>query len=206
MGKVKEQRTLKLNIRALTPSSDDTGQKKVIQGYALEFNTLSDDLGGFRETLAPNCLANCDLSDVRCLFNHDPNQILGRTGRNLELTVDDKGLAYSCELPDRGYADDLFQNIQDGLVNQCSFTFYTPNDGSGEVWSQDGNGMYLRTVKAISEIDDVSPVSIPAYRQTEVTAAQRSLDGFKKSQSEQIGEEKRKLELMKIRLKLEGLA
>ncbi|MFX3618739.1 MAG: HK97 family phage prohead protease [Sporolactobacillus sp.] len=199
----KEFRRMSFGIRALAPS-DDTGQKKVIQGYALEFNTLSDDLGGFRETLAPNCLANCDLSDVRCFINHDPNMILGRTGKNLDLTVDQKGLTYQCDLPDRGYADDLFSNISDGLITQCSFGFMLADNG--DAWSEDGNGDYIRTITAISEIFDVSPVSVPAYRQTEVTAAQRSLDGFKKSQSEQIGEEKQKLELMKIRLKLEGLA
>jgi HK97 family phage prohead protease len=191
--KMHETRTVTFEMRA---ANTDNNQK-VISGYALEFNTLSDDLGGFRETLSPNCLANADLSDVRCLFNHDPNMILGRTGKNLELTVDQKGLQFTCTLPNRGYADDLYQNIQDGLINQCSFGFVVA-DG-GEAWSEDGNGDYIRTVTNIAEIFDVSPVSIPAYRQTSVEVAQRSLDTYKQHQSE---ERSKAIKLAKIKLKL----
>lgn len=193
---MRETRTVTFEMRAAT----DESKQKVISGYALEFNTLSDDLGGFRETLSPNCLQNTDLSDVRCLFNHDPNMILGRTGKNLELTVDQKGLHFTCTLPNRGYADDLYQNIQDGLINQCSFGFVVAEDGAA--WSEDGNGDYIRTVTNIAEIFDVSPVSIPAYRQTSVEAAQRSLNTYKEHQTE---ERNNAIKLAKIKLKLAEL-
>lgn len=51
----------------------------VVEGYAIIFDTLSDDLGGFREIISPDALSNVDISDVKCLINHDFNQIVGRT-------------------------------------------------------------------------------------------------------------------------------
>ncbi|MCO7126632.1 HK97 family phage prohead protease [Sporolactobacillus shoreicorticis] len=195
--RMREIRTVNFEMRALT---NQESNQKVISGYALEFNTLSDDLGGFRETLSQTCLQSTDLSDVRCLFNHDPNMILGRTGKNLELTIDQKGLYFSCTLPDRDYANNVYQNIQDGLINQCSFGFVVA-DG-GEAWSEDGNGDYIRTITNIAEIFDVSPVTVPAYRQTSVEAAQRSLNIFKQKQSET---RNNAIKLAKIKLKLAEL-
>ena len=70
-----------------------------IQGYALNFNTLSEDLGGFRETIARGALDECDLSNVVLNFNHNNNMILARNNKNegigsLNLSIDDKGLFF----------------------------------------------------------------------------------------------------------------
>ncbi|MEJ7207705.1 HK97 family phage prohead protease, partial [Staphylococcus epidermidis] len=75
-------------------------QDMVIKGYAIIFNTMSDDLGGFREIVAPNALDDVDISDVKCLINHDFNYVIGRTqAGTLELKVDEKGLYFKCHLP-----------------------------------------------------------------------------------------------------------
>ena len=62
----------------MTNSNVDTGQQDmVIEGYAIIFNSLSDDLGGFREIVAPNALDGVNVSDVKCLINHDFSYIIG---------------------------------------------------------------------------------------------------------------------------------
>ena len=77
----------------MTNSNVDTGQQDmVIEGYAIIFNSMSDDLGGFREIVAPNALDGVDVSDVKCLINHDFSYVIGRTqAGTLELQVDEKG-------------------------------------------------------------------------------------------------------------------
>ena len=86
-------------------------------GYALRFNTLSNDLGGFVETISPQALEDADLSDVRCLIDHDSSKVLGRTTSDtLKLNVDDEGLYFRCQLPDTSYSRDytMYQVTDNG--------------------------------------------------------------------------------------------
>ena len=68
----RERRTFKVELR----KSDD-GRK--MRGTAVVFNQLSENLGGFREQIDPAAFDAADISDVRCLFNHDDSMVLGRT-------------------------------------------------------------------------------------------------------------------------------
>ena len=61
----KSKRTPLKGVMSMTNSNVDTGQQDmVIEGYAIIFNSMSDDLGGFREIVAPNALNDVDVSDV----------------------------------------------------------------------------------------------------------------------------------------------
>lgn len=87
-----------------------SGTKPGIRGYAAVFNQLSEDLGGFRERVLPGAFKDCLAAspDVRCLFNHDPNAVLGRTkAGTLRLAEDNKGLHFDCDLPDTRTAAEL---------------------------------------------------------------------------------------------------
>src|SRR5699024_3968116 len=79
----------------------------VISGYALKYDTWSQDLGGFVETIDKRALDKADLSDVRCLIDHDSSRILGRTkSGTLELVKDDIGLRFDCMCLSTIYYDD----------------------------------------------------------------------------------------------------
>src|SRR5699024_12328507 len=94
----------------------------VISGYALKYDTWSQDLGGFVETIDKRSLDNADLSDVRCLIDHDNSRILGRTkSGTLSLEKDETGLRFECTLPNKTYARDLYENVRVGNIDQCSF-------------------------------------------------------------------------------------
>lgn len=148
-----------------------------IVGYGAVFNQLSDELYGFRERIAPGAFANAlKKSDVRALFNHNPDYVLGRTTNGtLKLEEDEKGLRYEIIPPDTQWARDLIKSIQRGDINQSSFAFTVKRDK----WEETEDGITIRTILEFDEIFDVSPVTYPAYPQTAVgvrEAYQRYLD------------------------------
>ncbi|AID01520.1 peptidase U35 [Staphylococcus xylosus] len=181
----------------MSNSQVEAGQQEmVVKGYAVMFDLVSDDLGGFREIINPNALSEVDISDVKCLINHDYNQVIGRTqAGTLELSVDDKGLFFKCYLPNTSYAKDIYENIKAGNVNQCSF-FYTlkPNDNTAASWGAI-DGHRVKIINKVDKLIEVSIVTIPAYQNTLVEVGQRAkdLDRFKQ------------LEEMRIEFDLEGL-
>jgi hypothetical protein len=161
------------SIRAASTASGNT-----LEGLAARYNSRSQpirDAKGrtFHETIARGAFKSILASnpDVRCLFNHDPNKILGRTtARTLTLSETTEGLAFRCDLPDTQAGRDVHAMIQRGDINQCSFGFNCDPDDSD--WSQEENSI-LRTIRNFRELSDVSPVTFPAYEDT--TVAARSL-------------------------------
>lgn len=168
----------------------------VIEGYAVLFNTLSEDLGKFREVIAPHALDDVDIEDVKCLIDHQFGYVIGRTkAETLELNVDDKGLYFKCYLPNTTYARDIYESIKVGNVNNCSFRYTLPKDDqSAKTWTRE-NGEYVQTINKIDELIEVSIVTIPAYKDTSVEVAQRAKDF----------ERMKELDKLNIELDLESL-
>lgn len=165
-------------VEGLTIERRD-GAASLIKGHAAVFNMLSQDLGGFREQVAPGAFTQAiKEDDVRALFNHDPNFILGRNmSGTLRLSEDSRGLAIEIDAPDTQTIRDLvLAPIERGDVNQMSFAFNVrPN---GQDWAKDEEGRVVRTLKSV-RLSDVSPVVYPAYPQTDV--AMRSFRAFEAS-------------------------
>ncbi len=139
------------------------GKGMTISGYSAVFNTVTD-LGPFREQIAPGCFSDSiGQDDVRALFNHDPNLVIGRNkAGTLRLAEDAKGLSMACDLPDTQFARDLATSIERGDISQQSFGFETLDDD----W-QMKDGAPLRTLKRV-RLWDVSPVTFAAYPSTDV--------------------------------------
>jgi len=167
--KNKETRTYNAELRA----SEDG---KTVTGYAAVFNSMSEEMWGFRERIDPKAFDNADMSDVRALFNHDPNMLLARSSSGtLALSVDEKGLRYSFELPDTTAGRDLREMLKRGDVSQSSFGFTIAEDD----WEERKNdaGEVVETTRIITKVHrlfDVSPVTYPAY--PDATVAIRSRD------------------------------
>jgi Escherichia/Staphylococcus phage prohead protease len=165
-----------------------------IVGHAALFDTLSDDLGGFRERIRPGAFAASLASDdVRALFNHDPNVILGRNrAGTLRLAEDAHGLAIEIDPPDTQAARDLMVSIARGDVSQMSFGFSVV--AGGQTWEKDPEGRVLRTLTAV-RLYDVSPVVFPAYPDTAI--AVRALAAWRgaTSRAPPVGLLRRRLDL-----------
>lgn len=146
-----------------------------IRGYAAVFNSLSSDLGGFRERLHQTAFDAVlrKNPDVRGLFNHDSNFLLGRTkSGTLRLGTDERGLWYTIDPPKS--RQDVLEALERGDVSGSSFAFTVARDG--EEWIEE-NGKLIREVRKVAGLFDVGPVVFPAYPDT--TAAKRSLEQAK---------------------------
>ena len=142
----------------------EIGDEGAIEGYAAVFDQWSDDLGWFKEKIRPGAFTNTlKIADVRALFNHDPNYVLGRNrAETLDLVEDDHGLHFRAEPPATQWADDLRTSIGRGDINQGSFGFYIVR----EEWQEQESERELIEV----ELMDVSVVTYPAYPQTTISA------------------------------------
>jgi len=139
------------------------GNERAIVGYAAVFNSRSEDLGGFVEVIQRGAFAGAQEGDVRALFNHDANMVLGRTkAGTLAVSEDEIGLRIRITPPDTQYARDLIHLIERGDVSQMSFGFRTILDS----WDTVGEET-VRTLKQVA-LYDVSPVTFPAYAATSV--------------------------------------
>ena len=135
-----------------------------IIGYGSVFNSRSEPLWGFREIIKPGAFDDVLGDDIRGLFNHDPNFILGRSASGtLSVSVDDKGLRYDIAAPDTQTIRDLvLAPMMRGDITQSSFAFRIAHDG--EHWYRDDEGIVIREINRFSRLFDVSPVTYPAYQ------------------------------------------
>lgn len=165
----------------LGDTATSTSESRHIEGYAIVFDSLSNDLGGFREIIERGAITDelINNSDIVCLMNHDIKKgLLARSyhGRgSLKLDIDEHGLHYSFEAPKTALGDEVLEGIRRGDIAKCSFAFVCGED----VWDKDEKGEYIRHVKKIKNLYDVSLVYHPAYEETEVKADTRGLDELK---------------------------
>ena len=160
--------------------------KDMVFGYALKFG-VPYDMGWFTEEIQRGALDGADLSDVRILFNHDQNLILGRTkAGTAKVGIDEVGMWYMAELPDSPTGQNVKEALRRGDVDQSSWAFSIAADetgrSKGDKWSMK-DGKDYRVITSVRAVYDASPVTYPANPDT--TAAKRS----KEIRGEGYGEE-----------------
>jgi len=154
--------------------------ERFIEGYFIRFNEETELWDGVFEEVAPEAVDDSlKNNDIRCLFNHDTNIVLGRTGNGtLELRKDEKGLFGRVKInPNDKQALDIYARIERGDINACSFGF---NIISEEIQNRDDG-----TVKFILrkiDLHEVSPVTFPAYPTTSIEARKKDLEQHKQRQ------------------------
>ena len=150
--------------RRYVPSEFRVDADGAIEGYAAVFDVWSEPLGWFKEKIRKGAFTETlKTADVRALFNHDPNFVIGRNkAETLELAEDGHGLHFRARPPDTQWANDLTASMKRGDINQGSFGFYAIRDE----WDNKNDTRELIEV----ELFDVSVVTFPAYPQTNISA------------------------------------
>lgn len=169
-----ERRFFAGEVRAQLGEGDTPATR--IVGHGAVFNRRSENLGGFREVIMPGAFDGVLQDDVRALFNHDSNFVLGRSlAKTLELSIDSDGLRYDILAPDTQTIRDLvLAPLQRGDISQSSFQFRVARDG--ENWFEDEDGVIVREIHKVARLYDVGPVTFPAY--PDAGSAARSLQHF----------------------------
>lgn len=151
-------------------------ESRKVEGYALLFNTTSDNLS-FEEVIEPSALDGVIArSDVFALLNHKKDRgILARSNMgegSLTLEVDEKGLKYTFDAPKTALGEELLENLRRGEINQSSFAFTVQSDK----WEEKSDGTWKRTISQFDKLYDVSPVYNAAYSKASVYMRGKELE------------------------------
>lgn len=154
-----------------------------IEGYAAVFNSPSDNLGYFVETIRAGAFDGADFSLCKSVWNHNDDIVLGSmSGNTLKLEVTERGLFYSTTPPNTQYIrDTVIEVMRRGDVDKSSFRFIVAEDG--DEWRYDAaSDTVYRSITKIESVIDVSPVTFPAYNVA--NSALRSAEKTRKIDSE----------------------
>ena len=152
--------------------------QKTITGYAAVFNSLSEDLGGFRERIAPGAFAkSLGETPVVALWSHRTDMVLGNTkSGTLTLEEDERGLLFKLAPSNTTWGKDATESVARGDVSGASFGFRVEKESWTGPDGEQGASGNIRTLEQI-DLFEISPVAFPAYPDTAI--AVRSLEAFK---------------------------
>lgn len=159
---------------------DDDG-KLAIEGYFAVFDSVYEIAPGMTESIAQGAFDNTLSGDIRALINHDTTLVLGRTkAGTLQLRTDSHGLWGHIDInPNDTDAMNLYNRVQRGDVDQCSFGFDILNEETD--YREDGSVHW--TIKEV-ELYEVSPCTFPAYEETSIAARAKERDEILKRRSQ----------------------
>lgn len=149
----------------------DIENQMMIEGYAIQFDKLSENLGGFKEVIDKRALDGVDLSDTYLLSQHNTADVLGSTAsKTLNLTVTESGLHFSAELPNTQLGRDTYTLLKRKDLKSMSFGFTVDTDK----WNVKTEPQ-TRTVTQIGILSEISIVTNPAYTQSNVSARAQNM-------------------------------
>ena len=180
-----------------------------VEGYATTFNEpyhlyyYDEDGHEVKEQVDRNAFAETDMSDVIFQYDHEGRVFARLSNDTLELKTDDHGLFVRAFLGGTEMGRNLYEEIKGGYTNKMSFGFTVNEDE----FKEEANRNYIRTIRRIGKLYDVSAVSLPQNDMTEISARSHCDGAIAEIESERIrvAEEQRikaeKMEHLEAKLK-----
>lgn len=170
-----ERRYLKMHDITTTREADN--ENPHIEGYFAVFDEIYEVWPGVTESIAPGAFDESVSQDVRALYNHNTDAILGRVSAGtLELRQDSHGLWGRIKINERdSEAMNVYERIARGDIQGCSFGF----DIEKESYTIKEDGSIHYTIERVNPLWEVSPCVFPAYEQTTVSSRGRDFDQIK---------------------------
>ena len=163
-------RDFKTKFTITRAEADDA--ENVIEGYFALYEQETELFKNTYEIISRGAFDNTIKNDVRALWNHNTQYVLGRSKNgSLQLRADEKGLFGTIKLPKTQYAEDLYELVKRGDIDQCSFGFNILDEDLEEL----SNGGYRWRMKDI-DLHEISVVTFPAYENTTVHARSKQIE------------------------------
>lgn len=174
-----EQRYIKMH--EVTTRSDDEGNP-ILEGYFVRYDDVYEIAPGATESVARGAFAESITGDVRALYNHNTDVVLGRTSAGtLELKDTDQGLWGKVIINSKdSQAMDAYARIARGDITGCSFGF----DVEKESTEIRDDGSVHWTIEKVNPLYEVSPCTFPAYEATSIHAREKDLEAIHAKQLE----------------------
>ena len=209
---MKQTRFIPIGVCGLKVREAGEGeQSRTIEGTPIVFGVRSVNLTPWSDTravyevLEKGCISPELLkrSDVILNLNHSNMvpDVLGRfrntDNDTLQLTLNEDNMECRCDMPNTNNANDTLELMRRGDITGMSFAFSDDYQDSENGVSyertdektEDGKEVWLRHVKRITGLYDVSIVTHPAYEQTSVGTREAS-DEIDKAIDAQLKREK----------------
>jgi HK97 family phage prohead protease len=177
----------------------------IVEGYASTFERyelFEQDGVKLYEQIEPTAFDDADMSDVVFLRDHE-GRVYARTKNDtLQLSIDEHGLFTRTDLSKTAGSREMFEDIDVGNYSQMSFAFTVAEDGDDIAELEDGN--FLRTIRSINKVYDVSAVSFPANPTTDIGVSARGLlnGAIEQKEAERLLAEARRRAVEKVKLKI----
>ena len=211
MKKPLEERSYAFDVRA-----EETEQGAIITGRPIVYNSQTD-IGYFDEVIESGALNSTDLTDVRFLVNHDMSRIpLARSRRNngnstMQLEVNEYGMdiRVNLDIENNAEARALYSAVRRGDVSGMSFKFSIER----EAWENLESEHPLRRIQEIGSVIEVSAVTFPAYKATEINArseealesARLALENARAQSTKSVETDQKQLELAKAKYNFKSI-
>lgn len=160
-----------LNMENVQTRED--GEDLFIEGYFAVFNSTYELWPGATESIAPGAFDDSVSDDVRALYNHNTDIVLGRTSAGtMEIRQDSHGLWGRIRVNrNDGDAMNAYARIARGDITGCSFGF----DIAAQETDYRDDGTVHWTITKVSPLYEISPCTFPAYQETVVSARKKDL-------------------------------
>jgi len=160
-----------VSIQNLETREEEDG-RLIIEGYPIVYEVYAP-LWGFREIIRSGAATKVlETADELVLWDHESSQPMARrSNKTLEAKEDDHGVFIRADVSKTIWGRNGYEAIKNNVIDKMSFAFDV--DRSGEKWVTDEvEGMKIETREIIefAHLYDYSPVSYPAYKQTNILA------------------------------------
>lgn len=191
--------------------SDSEEAEMIVEGYATTYDEpyllyKFDENTTVMEQVSRDAFVGTDMSDVIFQYNHEGRVFARISNGTLELTSDEHGLKTVANLGGTNEGRNLYQEIKGGYTNKMSFGFTVEEDDIDVMEESNDKVVYLRTIRKIGKLYDVSAVSIPQNNFTEISARNHCDGLITEIETERLNKQKeleqRKIAKEKLALKI----